>query len=154
MYWDDNVLTVEPYERKQKKYFCGRRLDKVERTKTILSTVLVIDLEEVYCANIYNDGEIEKVFEFNSEVPSKHHSGGQSAQRFARVREGAIIHYFKKINDKLKEVNTNFIVGMNFIYRNQFESYLSTPNKNKLLEYRTIEYGGISGVYQLRNELV
>ena len=39
----------------------------------------------------------------HSEVPGKFRAGGQSAQRFDRVREGAVIQHFKKIAEYMKE---------------------------------------------------
>lgn len=39
----------------------------------------------------------------HSEVPGKMKAGGQSAQRFARLREGAIKDHFKKIAEYMKE---------------------------------------------------
>ena len=39
----------------------------------------------------------------HSEVPGKMKAGGQSAQRFARLREGAIKDHFKKVADYMKE---------------------------------------------------
>ena len=152
MYWDDESFFVEPYERKQKKYHCGKKLLRIEKDKAIKLTILVIDLDEACCANIYTDGDVEKLFHFNSEVPHKHHAGGQSAQRFARIRESAITLYFKKINDKLKNIDVPLKVGINFVYKNRFEESLSTPNKNKIIGYETTEYGGESGVYQIRQK--
>ncbi len=38
----------------------------------------------------------------HSEVPGKHRAGGQSAQRFARLREGAYKEHFKKIAEYMK----------------------------------------------------
>ena len=68
MYWDDNILTVVPYERKQKLYHCGKQLLKVKNDKKIKYTILVLDLRDAYCANVYTDGEIQKIFDINSTV--------------------------------------------------------------------------------------
>lgn len=151
MYWNDENLTVEPYERKRKYYFCGKHLKKPEKKKALKATIVVIDLSECYCANIYTDNEIEKVFAFDANVPHKHSAGGQSAQRFARIREAAITLYFKKINEKLSALNTPLIIAMNFIYRNRLQDNLSTKNTQKILRFETTEYGGETGVYQFRN---
>lgn len=151
LYWDDEDLLIEPYERKQKKYHCGKVLQKIKKEKKIKFVVVIIDLNECYCAKIYDDGEIEKIFQINSDVGNKHQQGGQSAQRFSRKREQQIIAYFKEINEKLKDIENNFIIGINFIYKNRFEGYLSTENKNKLIRFETIEYGGMTGCYQFRN---
>ena len=112
---------------------------------------MIVDLTECYCARIYNDGEIEKIFNFNSEVGNKHHQGGQSSKRFSRIREQQITQYFKKIDDKIGSIKNNFIIGINFVYRNRLKKHLSTANKNKLIRFETTEYGGISGIYQFRN---
>lgn len=39
----------------------------------------------------------------HSEVPGKFKAGGQSAQRFARIREGAYKEHFKKISEYMKD---------------------------------------------------
>lgn len=152
MYWDDKELYVEPYERKQKKYYCGRKLLKENKLKKLKFTIVVIDLTETYCAKIYDDGEIEKIFRINSDVPNKHRQGGQSAKRFERNREQQIIKYFKRINEKLKKIENELVVCINFIYKNKFESYLTTENKNKIIRFDSTEYGGITGCYQFRNK--
>ena len=108
-------------------------------------------MSETYCANIYEDGEIEKVFQFDSHVPRKHKAGGQSQHRFERDREQAIIQYFNEINVKLKGIQTDIVIAINFIYKNWFENYLSTENKRKIIRYTSTEYGGEIGVYQFRN---
>ncbi len=151
LYWNDENLLVEPYERKKKKYHCGKTLQKIKKEKKIKFVVVIIDLSECYCANIYDDGEIEKIFQINSNVGNKHQQGGQSAQRFSRIREQQITLYFKRINEKLKDIKNNFIVGINFIYKSRFEGHLSTENKNKLIRFETIEYGGLTGCSQFRN---
>jgi len=151
MYWDDNDLLIEPYERKKKFYNCGKKLVRIPSNKKIKYTVVIIDLSETYCANIYDDGEIEKIFEFESHVPRKHKAGGQSQHRFERDREQAIIQYFNKINNKLKEVDTKFIIAINFIYKNWLSNYLSTENKQKIIRFTSTEYGGETGCYQFRN---
>ena len=152
MYWNDEELYVEPYERKQKKYYCGKRLEKENKPKKLKFTIVVIDLTETYCAKIYDDGEIEKIFRINSDVPNKHRQGGQSAHRFERSREQQIIKYFKRINEKLKKIKNELVVCINFIYKNKFESYLTIENKNKIIRFDSTEYGGITGCYQFRNK--
>ncbi len=152
MYWNDEELYVEPYERKQKKYYCWKRLEKENKPKKLKFTIVVIDLTETYCAKIYDDGEIEKIFRINSDVPNKHRQGGQSAHRFERSREQQIIKYFKRINEKLKKIKNELVVCINFIYKNKFESYLTIENKNKIIRFDSTEYGGITGCYQFRNK--
>jgi len=152
MYWNDEELYVEPYERKQKKYYCGKRLKKENKPKKLKFTIVIIDLTETYCANIYDDGEIEKIFRINADVPNKHRQGGQSAHRFERNREQQIIKYFKRVNEKLKKVEKEIIICINFIYKNKFKNYLTTENKNKVIRFDSTEYGGLTGCYQFRSK--
>ena len=49
LYWDDESLLVEPYERKQKKYDCGKVLKKTKKEKKNKFIVVIIDLSEGYC---------------------------------------------------------------------------------------------------------
>ena len=151
LYWNDEKLIVEPYKKQTKSYYCGRELNIIKEPKEVKFTFVVIDLTECFCAKIYNDGEIEKIFQINSDVGNKHRQGGQSSQRFSRIREQQIITYFKRINDKLKTLKGSFIIGINFIYRAKLKRYLSIGVKQKILKWVITEYGGISGVYQFRN---
>ena len=151
LYWNDEKLVVENYDRNVKRYYCGKELLKIKKQKEIKFVVVIIDLTECYCAKIYDDGEIEKVFEINSDVGNKHQQGGQSAQRFSRIREQQITTYFKRINEKLKRLKEKIVIGINFIYKNRLNKSLSTEVKNNILRWDTTEYGGISGVNQFRN---
>ena len=153
MYWDDSCLEVVPYNRKQKLYHCGRQLLKPKTNKIIKYIILVIDLHEAYCANIYSDGEIEKIFNINSTIMNKQKQGGQSQRRFERLREGSITEWFKRINEYLKEIEGNIYVGINFVYKERFRKHLSTENKNKIIEFGKTEYSGLSGIYQYKSRL-
>lgn len=145
-------MIIEPYTRKDKHYFCGKELLKFPDLKIPLYTLLVADLSEAYCARIYSDGEIEKIFDINSTVPGKHKSGGQSAQRFARIRENEITHWFKRLNEYMKPIEGDIRISCTFIYRGRFEKHLNTYNKEKVVEWTPCEYGGLNGVYQYLNK--
>ena len=60
--------------------------------------LLVIDTADA-AIGILRGTRIEQVAEFSSQVPRKHSQGGQSAQRFERLREIAIHEFFKKVAD-------------------------------------------------------
>lgn len=153
MFWDDYKLTIEKYELKQKRYFCGKELLKFPHTKSIIYKVLLIDYSEMCCANIYSDAEIEVLFKDTSYIPNHHRKGGQSAARFGRCRQNEIVQWFKSIDENLKKVEGEIYVGMSSIYYNQFLSYLSTYNRAKIKERVTCEYSGLSGIYQMINIL-
>ena len=121
--------------------------------KTKVYTILVVDLDECYCADVYSDGEIVKRFGEHSSVPNKHKKGGQSAQRFARIRENEIVHWFKRINEYMKPIKNEIYLGISFVYKKRFLNYLNTDNQNKIKEIRRNEYSGLTGIYQYINKL-
>ncbi len=114
---------------------------------------MVVDYSECFCANVYSDGEIKTLFSDKSLIPNKQDAGGQSAKRYQRNRELAIVHWFKDINEKLKSVNQEIYVGISSIYYNRFLNYLSTYNKQKIKERVNSEYSDLSGIYQMIKKL-
>lgn len=115
--------------------------------------ILMIDLDEAYLANVYSDAEIEKVFQMHSEVPHKMRVGGQSAARFARIRDNEITLWYKRINEYLKPIEGPIYVGMNFVYKRRFLNKLSTYNREKIKEISSCEYVGLTGVRQYIKKL-
>lgn len=153
IFWDDENLKIEPYNKIKKVYYCGRELLKFNTSKTVIYTILVIDLDECYCADVYSDGEIKKRFAEHSEVPHKHKCGGQSAARFQRIRDSEITLWFKRINEYLKRVNGDIDLGISFVYKARFLSKLSTYNKAKIRMIRKTEYSGLTGIYDQINKI-
>ena len=110
--------------------------------------ILIVDLSECYCAYVYSDGEIEKKFDMSAAIDRPHKTGGQSAQRFARIRENQITDYFKRINENLKQTSEEMYLGISFVYKNRFLKNLNTYNKAKIKQINNIEYSGLLGVQQ------
>lgn len=154
MYWNDEKLTVEPYRQIKKQYYCGRELLKFPDTKMVIYTILVIDYSECYCANVYSDGEVRKVFEETSFIDNKTRQGGQSAPRYERIRRGQIKKWFKNINQWMKGVDSEDIVlGISNVYYSAFKKHLDTYNTQKIKRQRSTGYSGLSGVYDMVNFL-
>jgi peptide chain release factor subunit 1 len=94
----------------------------------------------------------------HSEVPGKHKSGGQSAVRFERLREGATIEHFKKIADYMKdqflpiigEIN-GIIIGGPGVTVNLFlqNDYITGEVKKKILGTKDLSYTGEFGLQEL-----
>lgn len=153
MYWNDEELIVEPYDRKQKHYFCGKELLRFPDTKSLMYQILVMDYDECCFAKVYSDGEIEVVFNEKSQVPHKHRKGGQSAARFAWTRDVEITHWFKKIDEMLKGISEEFYLGISSVYSKRFLDTLSTYNHDKVKEIHSTEYTDLCGIYQFINKL-
>jgi peptide chain release factor subunit 1 len=67
--------------------------------------LIVLDLHEA-CWGVLEGDVVRVLGAYDSCVPSKHGQGGQSAQRFERLRDGAIHEYFAKIGER---ANISFV---------------------------------------------
>ncbi|MBI2668910.1 peptide chain release factor aRF-1 [Candidatus Woesearchaeota archaeon] len=94
----------------------------------------------------------------HSEVPGKFKTGGQSAARFARIREGAYRDHFKKIADYMKEqflpLGNNLkgiIVGGPGTTVNDFVSneYLTGELQRKIIGTKDLSYTEEFGLQEL-----
>jgi len=117
-------------------------------------TILLIDTDECYCADVYSDAQIVKLFAMESDIPRKMKPGGMSQHRFAQIRDNSIVLWFKDINEKLKTLESREItLGISHVYQARFMSYLSTYNKQKIKERKPIECANLAGIYDMINRL-
>ncbi len=94
----------------------------------------------------------------HSEVPGKHKTGGQSAARFARIREEASKEHFKKVAEYMKEqflpLGNNLkgiIIGGPGITVNDFMNYdyLTGELRRKVLGTKDLSYTDEFGLQEL-----
>ncbi len=94
----------------------------------------------------------------HSEVPGKTKAGGQSSQRYARIREGSYKDHFKKIADMMKEqflpLGTNLkgiIIGGPGITVSDFlnKDYITGDLKRKILGTKDLSYTEEVGLQEL-----
>ncbi len=94
----------------------------------------------------------------HSEVPGKFKAGGQSAARFARLREGAYKEHFKKIAEYMKNqflpLGNNLkgiIIGGPGTTVNDFlgHDYITGDIKKKIIGTRDLSYTGDFGLQEL-----
>ena len=111
--------------------------------------IISIDYDEAAFAKVYSDGEIVIKWSHHSSVPGKQRCGGQSAMRFANIRKNEIVHWFKRINEYIKDIDGEIYIGMSKIYYKKFLSYINTYNKEKITNRLSCEYAGVNGIYQL-----
>lgn len=116
-------------------------------------TLLVVDYSECYCANVYSDGEISKLFSATSLVPNKMRVGGQSAARFQRCRQNEIKQWFKKIDQMLFPVQGDVIIGISNVYYSFFRKHLRSQNIEKIKKQVSTGYSGLTGIYDMINTL-
>lgn len=94
----------------------------------------------------------------HSEVPGKFKAGGQSAARFARLREGAVKDHYKKIADYMKDQFLPYgnnlkgiIIGGPGVTVNDFLNYdyLTGDIKRKIIGTKDLSYTGDFGLQEL-----
>jgi len=114
--------------------------------------IICIDLNEVALAFLQGTS-LDFAFEDESQVPKKMSRGGQSAQRFERNRNLAIIAWFKstadKLNARLLDVDlAGIIVSGPGLTKNDFVNgeYLHHELRKKIIGSIDVGYSGNQGV--------
>lgn len=105
-------------------------------------------------AQIFDDGTFDILYKKNSYIINNHRRGGQSSQRFERIREEQIKAWFKEFGVVLDRINQKVVLGTHNFYKNQIFKVLSEQNKNKISQVFSTEYADESGVYQYMNKNV
>lgn len=143
------------------------RLYRCDKTFVIDVLEDMLDIKEVYGLVVldrrdaiiaYLKGKaIIPLLKTHSEVPGKFKAGGQSAQRFARLREGAAKDHYKKVAEYMKEQflgNKNLkgiIVGgpgptkYDFVEGN----YITGDLKKKIIAIKDLSYTEEFGLQEL-----
>jgi peptide chain release factor subunit 1 len=159
---DYQVWSIEPpIPLKQNLYRCDKEfviepLKEMVDDKIIFGLV-VMDKREGNIA-ILKGKTIIPLKSMGSSVPGKHKSGGQSAQRFERLREGAAIEFYKRIAQHMLEEfldNQTDIQGIivggpghtkyDFVEGN----YITDQLKRKIIGIKDLSYTGDFGLQEL-----
>ncbi len=93
----------------------------------------------------------------HSEVPGKTRAGGQSSQRFERLREGAAKAHYKKIAEYMKDQflqqkdMKGIIIGGPGVTTNHFmnQDYVTGDLKKKIIAIKDLSYTGEFGLQEL-----
>lgn len=158
---DYQIFWVEPPEPlNQKLYRCDQRfiiepLEEMGANETTYA-LIVIDKGEATVGLLIGSA-IKVIRNMQSTVPGKFKAGGQSAQRFARIREGAAVEFYKRVADVtiaeftfMKELK-GIIVGGPGTTKNNFVdgNYMNDEIKKKIIGIKDITYTSPSGLYEL-----
>jgi len=158
---DIEVWSIEPPEPlKTRIYRCDKEfaLDLIRdmlETKEVYGLV-VMDRREGNVALLKGKSIIPLTTK-RSNVPGKTRAGGQSAQRFERIREGAAKEFYKKLGEIMKDEFLNnpnikgIIVGGPGPTKYDFVdgNYITNEVKKKIIAIKDITYTGESGLYEL-----
>ncbi len=158
---DLRVWSLEPpVPLKMRLYRCDKTfvldiLEKMLETDDIYGLV-VMDRREGNIALLKGKAIIPLV-KTTSNVPGKTKAGGQSAQRFARLREGAAKDFYKKIAEYMKEQFyglknlKGIIIGGPGHTKNEFIElgYIIQPLKDMIIAIKDLSYTGEFGLEEL-----
>ncbi|MFQ6020906.1 MAG: peptide chain release factor aRF-1 [Candidatus Aenigmatarchaeota archaeon] len=156
---DIKLWAVEPPEPlKTKLYWCDQRFELEPLREMIaekeLYGLVVMDNREA-SIGLLKGKKINLLRRLESIVPGKTSKGGQSAQRYERVREGLIADFYKKISDTIRELIPKnvkgIILGGPGPAKNEFyeKGYLQTDIKNQILGIKNIGYTDEHGLEEL-----
>jgi len=156
---DINLWAIEPPEPlNTKMYWCDQKFE-LEPLKDMVEEkesygLIVMDNKEASIA-LLRGKRIELIKKLDSIVPSKTIKGGQSQQRFQRVREGLINDWYKEIAENLKNIFPKEIKGIilggpgpakdDFLRGN----YLQTDVKKQILGVKSTGYTDEHGLEEL-----
>ncbi len=158
---DVKVWSIEPpIPLKIRMYRCDKDF-KIEPLEDMLDIkefygLVVFDRRDAMLAFLKGKTIIPLV-KTHSEVPGKTKAGGQSAHRFAQIREGAKVEHFKKIAEYMKDEYLNkeglkgIIIGGPNITVNDFlgRDYLTGDVKKKIIGVKDLSYTGEFGLQEL-----
>lgn len=158
---DFQVFWVEPPEPlNQKLYRCDQKfllepLEEMESNETTYGLIAVDKSEAT--VGLLIGSTIKVIRNLQSTVPGKFRTGGQSAQRFERIREGAAIEFYKRVAEVVTTEFTymsnlkGIIVGGPGTTKNNFidGSYMNEQIKSKVIGVRDITYTNSFGLKEL-----
>ena len=158
---DVGVWSIEPpIPLKTRTYRCDKQfvlnlLEDMLETKETYG-LIVLDRRDANIA-LLKGKAIVPLVKTHSEVPGKYKAGGQSAQRFARIREGAAKDHYKKVANYIKEqflTRENLkgiIVGGPGPTKYEFVEggYITNELKKKIIAIKDLSYTGEFGLQEL-----
>jgi peptide chain release factor subunit 1 len=158
---DFKVWSIEPaIPIKIRMYQCDKTF-VLDHLKDLLDDedifgMVVMDKREANVA-ILKGKTIISLSHATSNVPGKTRAGGQSAQRFARLREGAAKDFYKKVADMMKEQFLDkkevkgILVGGPGHTKQDFvdRDYINNDIKSKIITMQDLSYTGDFGLQEL-----
>jgi peptide chain release factor subunit 1 len=158
---DVELWSIEPpVPINQRLYRCDKtfQLDPLKQIADDSNTygMIVMDRREGNLA-LLKGKQIIPLTSKTSNVPGKFKAGGQSAQRFARIREGEAKKFYKKIARMAKdqfydrEDIQGILVGGPGHTKNEFVdgNYLPQPVKDEIITIKDLSYTGEYGLEEL-----
>jgi len=156
---DVEVWSLEPpVPMKQRLYRCDKTfvLEPLQEIMEIRECygLVVMDRRDANIA-ILKGKTIIPLRKTHSEVPGKQRAGGQSAQRFSRLREGAAKDHYRKVADyvkseflKMKDLK-GILIGGPGPTKHKFIEQMTTELRKKIIATKDLSYTGEFGLQEL-----
>lgn len=156
---DIELWAIEPPQPiRVKLYWCDQRFDLTPLEEMVkereIYGIVCMDKSEADIA-IVKGKKIVPLVHFESIVPGKTRAGGQSSQRFARVREGLLRDWYKHVAEAVnkifseRDVNGIMLSGPGPIKDEFFKGdFLHTNIKEKILGVVDTSYTGEHGLHE------
>jgi len=156
---DIQVYSIEPPQPlKVKIYRCDQTfyLDLIKEMMEHKEVYGLIVMDKRECSiGILQGTYIKLTQNITSGVPGKMRAGGQSANRFARLREEAAKEFYNRINELVnkeflakKEIK-GIIIGGPGHTKEELVEYLNNDIKKKIIGFKDITYTDESGLHDL-----
>ena len=156
---DIQIYSIEPpAPLKVKIYRCDQTffLDLIKEMMEHKEVYGLIAMDKRECSVGYLQGTyIKLTHNLTSGVPGKIRAGGQSSQRFARLREEAAKEFYYRISDIVnkeflgkKEIK-GIIIGGPGPTKEEFVEYLNNEIRKKVIGIKDITYTDESGLHDL-----
>ncbi|MBI2499407.1 peptide chain release factor 1 [Candidatus Woesearchaeota archaeon] len=156
---DIQVFSIEPPEPlKTRLYRCDQTfvtdlLQNMTEAKEAYG-LIVMDRREA-TLGILKGTSVRTLSKMTSGVPGKTRAGGQSSQRFARIREGAAKEFYKRIAEASNKEFLNkpeikgILLGGPGPTKEEFKEYLNNEIKKKILAIKDLTYTDEYGLNHL-----
>ncbi len=156
-----NVWSIEPPEPLNFRLYRCEQVFILDPLKQMLEHrvtygLIVIDKREA-TIGLLKGSAVEELITLTSGVPGKTKAGGQSAQRFSRIREEMTKEFFKRVAEaaskqflEMKELKGIIIGGPSPTKEDFFESgYINNEIKKKVIGLKDLSYTGNFGLHEL-----
>ncbi|MBI4438568.1 peptide chain release factor aRF-1 [Candidatus Woesearchaeota archaeon] len=158
---DLRVWSIEPPVPLQTRIYRCDKTFQLDLLRDMLESkevygLVVMDRREGVIA-VLRGKSITPVARYTSNVPGKSKAGGQSAQRFERLREGAAKEFYTRLGEHIKdeffgkpEVKGILVGGPGPTKHDFVEgNYIPTELKNKVLAIKDLSYTDEFGLHEL-----
>jgi peptide chain release factor subunit 1 len=137
-------------------YRCGSEFyttyaKKFEEDSSQIGVVVIENGESAI--SIVKGAEIKIVETIKRYIPKKHRQGGQSSERFARLRKEAIHDFYKKVGNSIDNIFISpniqvILIGGIGIAKHNFiaKKYVDKAIKKKVHNIVNVSYNGVQGV--------